>query len=89
MGNKTESEKLWLAVLLQIDLGNEIGFICRIRKSPTFFVEAFNLSIAKNTYGSVRFRLNFCSLKQGMPNENLLDETIMIETDIESGRCPP
>ena len=82
--NKTESKTL-VGGFTSNDLGNEIGFICRIRNSPTF-VEAFNLSIAKNTYGSVRFRLNFYSLNQGMPNENLLDETIMIETDIESGR---
>ena len=84
LGNKTESKTL-VGGFTSNDLGNEIGFICRIRNSPTF-VEAFNLSIAKNTYGSVRFRLNFYSLNQGMPNENLLDETIMIETDIESGR---
>jgi hypothetical protein len=84
LGNKTESKTL-VGGFTSNDLGNEIGFICRIRKSPTF-VEAFNLSIAKNTYGSVRFRLNFYSLNQGMPDENLLDETIMIETDIESGR---
>ena len=84
LGNKTESKTL-VGGFTSNDLGNEIGFICRIRKSPTF-VEAFNLSIAKNTYGSIRFRLNFYSLKQGMPNENLLDEMIMIETDIESGR---
>lgn len=84
LGNKTESKTL-VGGFTSNDLGNEIGFICRIRKSPTF-VEAFNLSIAKNTYGRVRFRLNFYSLNQGMPNENLLDETIMIETNIESGK---
>ena len=83
LGNKTESKTL-VGGFTSNDLGNEIGFICRIRKTPTF-VEAFNLSIAKNTYGSVRFRLNFYSLKQGVPNQNLLDETIMILTDIESG----
>ena len=40
-----------------------------------FYFLISNLSIAKNTYGSVRFRLNFYSLNQGVPDENLLDET--------------
>jgi hypothetical protein len=84
LGNKTESKTL-VGGFTSNDLGNEIGFICRIRKSPTF-LETFNLSIAKNTYSNVRFRLNFYSLNQGMPDENLLDEMIMIETDIGSGR---
>lgn len=84
LGNKTESKTL-VGGFTSNNLGNEIGFICRIRKSPTF-LETFNLSIAKNTYGNVRFRLNFYSLNQGVPHENLLDEMIMIETEIESGR---
>jgi len=84
LGNKTESKAL-VGGFTSNDLGNEIGFICRIRKSPTF-VEAFNISIAKNTYGLVRFRLNFYNLIEGMPHENLLEEMIVVETDIESGK---
>ena len=84
LGNKTESKTL-VGGFTSNNLGNEIGFICRIRKSPTF-LETFNLSIAKNTFGEVRFRLNFYSINQGMPDENLLDDMIIFETDIESGR---
>ena len=84
LGNKTESKTL-VGGFTSNNLGNEIGFICRVRKSPTF-LETFNLSIAKNTFGEVRFRLNFYSFNQGMPDENLLDDMIIIETDIESGR---
>jgi hypothetical protein len=83
LGNKTESKTL-VGGFTSNDLGNEIGFICRIRQSPTF-LETFNLSIAKNSYGNIRFRLNFYSLRNGMPDQNILNEMIMIETDIESG----
>tara|TARA_X000000950_G_scaffold60080_2_gene72959 strand:+ start:3343 stop:4164 length:822 start_codon:yes stop_codon:yes gene_type:complete len=83
LGNKTES-KFITGGFTSNNLGNEIGFITRIRKSPTF-VESFNISIAKNTYGPVKFRLNFYDLKDGLPNKNILEEMIIIETDIKTG----
>ena len=83
LGNKSRS-KTNVGGFTSNYLGNEIGIITRIRKSPTYLQE-FNMFIAKNTYGSVLFRLNFYSLKGGIPHENILEEMIVIETDIESG----
>ncbi len=83
LGNKTQS-KILVGGFTSNDLGNEIGIICRIRKSPSF-LETFNISIAKNTYGSIKFRLNFYKLSDGLPQENLLEEMIIVESDIELG----
>ena len=65
LGNKSRS-KIIVGGFTSNDLGNEIGIITRIRKSPIYLKE-FNMFIAKNTYSSVLFRLNFYSLKGGIP----------------------
>ena len=83
LGNKTTS-KLIYGTFTTNRLGNEVGIIVRARKSK-MLVDEFNVSIVENTYGLVRFRLNFYDIKNGMPNENILKENIIIETDIEEG----
>ena len=48
-------------------------------------LKKFNVSLVENDYGPIRFRLNFYDLKDGLPNETLLNENIIVETDIQSG----
>jgi hypothetical protein len=83
LGNKTTSKALYAAFTTN-KLGNEMGFIVRQRKHP-MILKKFNLSLVKNSYGPIRFRLNFYSVENGLPAAPLLNENIIIETAIESG----
>ena len=83
LGNKTTS-KLIYAAFTTNKLGNEMGFIVRGRKNP-MILKKFNLSLVENDYGPIRFRLNFYDVKEGLPDQTLLNENIIVETDISSG----
>ena len=83
LGNKTTSQLIYAAFTTN-KLGNEMGFIVRGRKNP-MILKKFNVSMVENDYGPIRFRLNFYSLKDGLPEETLLNENIIVETDISSG----
>ena len=83
LGNKTRSQMIYAAFTTN-RLGNEMGFVVRQRKRP-MILKKFNISIVQNDFFTLRFRLNFYNLKNGLPNETLLKENIIIETDIDSG----
>ena len=83
LGNKTTSQLIYAAFTTN-KLGNEMGFLVRGRKNP-MILKKFNVSLVENDYGTIRFRLNFYDLKDGLPNETLLNENIIVETDIQSG----
>ena len=83
LGNKTTSQLIYAAFTTN-KLGNEMGFLVRGRKNP-MILKKFNVSLVENDYGPIRFRLNFYDLKEGLPNETLLNENIIVETDIQSG----
>ena len=83
LGNKTTSQLIYAAFTTN-KLGNEMGFLVRGRKNP-MILKKFNVSLVENVYGPIRFRLNFYDLKDGLPNETLLNENIIVETDIQSG----
>jgi hypothetical protein len=57
-------------------LGNEMGIYINVKRNPTF-VQEFNLYITENKYDVFKFRLNFYSVKNGLPDENLLDQNII------------
>lgn len=83
LGNKNTS-KLVYAAFTTNRLGNEMGFVVRQRKRP-MILKKFNISIVQNDFVPLRFRLNFYSVENGMPHTTLLEENILIETDITSG----
>jgi len=83
LGNKTTSQLIYAAFTTN-KLGNEMGFLVRGRKNP-MILKKFNVSLVENDYGPIRFRLNFYDLKDGLPNETLLNENIIVDTDIQSG----
>ena len=83
LGNKTTS-KLIYAAFSTNRLGNEMGFVVKRRKRP-MILKKFNISIVENDYGKVRFRLNFYAVENGFPTNSLLDENIIIETEVTSG----
>lgn len=83
LGNKTTSQFM-SAGFSENKLGNEIGIKIKIKKSPTY-IKDFNVSIVKNEFDTVRFRLNFYSIKKGLPNELLNSENIIVETSMKNG----
>jgi hypothetical protein len=83
LGNKTTSKFIYASFTTN-KLGNEMGFVVRQRKRP-MILKKFNISLVENDYGTVRFRLNFYSVQNGLPTSTLLKENIIIETDITSG----
>jgi hypothetical protein len=83
LGNKTTSQNI-SAGFMSNDLGNEIGIKIKIKRSPSY-IKDFNVSIVENVFDTVRFRLNFYSIKNGIPDKNLNFENIIVETNIKNG----
>lgn len=83
LGNRTTS-KFFTARFASNTLGNELGIIIKVKKSPTQ-IKKFNVSIANNDYENLKFRLNFYSLKNGLPDKNILNKNIIVTSNIKSG----
>ena len=84
LGNKTTSQVMRGG--FETDkLGNEVGLVIKIKKRPTF-IKSFHASIVENKYGKVKFRLNLYDLnKKKMPENSILKENIIIETELKNG----
>ncbi|WP_419702038.1 carboxypeptidase-like regulatory domain-containing protein [Mucilaginibacter sp. NFX135] len=76
LGNTSQS-KSTNAGFTDNKLGYEIGTIIKIKKSPTF-IKQFNANIATEVTDSVKLRLNFYSVKDGMPDQLLQNENIFV-----------
>ncbi|WP_091144921.1 carboxypeptidase-like regulatory domain-containing protein [Mucilaginibacter pineti] len=76
LGNTTQS-KSGNAGFRDNRLGYEIGAIIKIKKSPTF-LKQFNANIASDITDSVKLRLNFYSVKDGMPYQLLQNQNIFV-----------
>ncbi|MDF3078087.1 MAG: hypothetical protein K0S09_1976 [Sphingobacteriaceae bacterium] len=84
LGNKTES-KSTTAGFTSNKLGHEIGIIIKIKKSPTYLKD-FNVSVASEQKKPIKLRLNFYSVKNGMPDTILLKKNIIVETKPNAGK---
>ena len=83
IGNKTKSKFLGAGFAYDM-LGAELGARINIKKKPTF-VRAFNFNVSQNRLGAKAvFRLNIYKIKNGIPTENILKESILIP--VESGQ---
>jgi hypothetical protein len=59
-------------------LGHEIGTVIKIKKSPTY-LKRFNVHITNAPLYPVKLRLNFYSLKKGMPDQLLQNQNIYVD----------
>ena len=66
-------------------LGNEIGIIIKIKRKPTY-IENFNAIVDYNNYGNFKFRINFYDLKNGLPNNSILQENIIANSTVKKGK---
>lgn len=66
-------------------LGSEMGAIIKVKEVPAY-VESINTYIIQNTYDTLRFRVNFYDLKDGLPNKIIQKENIFFTTTLRKGR---
>jgi hypothetical protein len=76
LGNTTQSQST-NAGFTSNKLGNEIGAIIKIKKSPTY-LKTFNASLASDVTDSVKLRLNFYTVKDGLPDQPLQMQSIFV-----------
>jgi len=76
LGNTTKSQSTNAGFTTNA-LGHEIGIIIKIKRSPTW-LKSFNASLTENNLDSVKLRLNVYSVKDGMPDRNLLHDNIFV-----------
>lgn len=76
LGNTTQS-KSTDAGFTSNKLGNEIGEIIKIKRPPTL-LKQFNASLANPPSGSVKLRLNFYSVKDGLPDKIIQQQNIFV-----------
>ncbi len=77
LGNTTKSQGTTVG-FENNTLGHEIGAIIKIKRSPTW-LKQFNASIVENVLSdSVKMRLNIYSVKDGLPDKNLLHQNILV-----------
>ncbi|MDV6169176.1 carboxypeptidase-like regulatory domain-containing protein [Flavobacterium sp. DG1-102-2] len=84
LGNKTESKSV-TAAFTSNKLGNEVGTVMKI-KGTSALLKTFTASIASDNNPPVKLRLNFYSLKKGMPDQLLINENIIVAVPKSSGK---
>ena len=85
LGNKTTSTKMTDGFSGDA-LGREGGAIIKLRKRyRPARVLSFRGSIARNDYDSIKFRLNFYSIKDGLPDQKLVEKNIIINSTVKKG----
>lgn len=77
LGNTSQSDNS-NAGFRENRLGYEIGTVIKIKKSPTY-LKKFNVHISNASSYPVRLRLNFYSLKKGMPDQLLQNQNIYVD----------
>ena len=66
-------------------LGTELAVKINIKRQPTYII-SFNALIAKNKHDSVKLRLNFYDVKDGLPGKHILKENIITVCTMKRGK---
>ncbi|MBJ2173803.1 carboxypeptidase-like regulatory domain-containing protein [Aureibaculum sp. A20] len=83
IGNKSKSKRIRLG-FTEITLGQEIGTKIRINNSPTY-IKSFHTNIAANSNDTLKYRINFYSIKDGLPYEKIVNQNIIFPIDVKEG----
>ncbi len=83
IGN-TNNSKSVTAGFTSNDLGSEIGVPMKIKTRLTY-IEELNFNIANNSYDTVVFRVNVYTIKNGVPDSNILVQPIYVKLNSASG----
>ena len=83
IGNQTRSKAV-RAGFRQAELGHEIGSLFKISGKSTS-IKRFQTHIIANTHEQMKFRLNFYSIKDGLPDQKLVQQNILFNIDTSEG----
>lgn len=84
LGNTTESQSVSVGFTSN-RLGNEVGIIIKIKKAPTF-IKSFTASVVSKDNKPIKLRLNFYSLKDGLPDNLIQDKNIFVNAPVQKGK---
>lgn len=84
LGNPTESQSTTTGFTSN-KLGNEVGIVIKIKKAPTF-IKSFTASVVSKDNKPVKLRLNFYSLKNGLPDKLIQDKNIIVSAPVQGGK---
>jgi hypothetical protein len=83
IGNKSKSKKL-RGVFSYALAGSEVGIKIKIKDSPTY-IKKFHANVVLNKSEKLKFRMNFYSIKDGLPNEKIVKENIIFSVNVLEG----
>jgi hypothetical protein len=83
LGNRTKSKMITDGFDWD-KLGSEAGIVIKIKKSPTY-IKSFQTHIALSGHDELKFRLNFYTVKNGLPFKNITKENIILTSNIKEG----
>ncbi|MEK6477343.1 carboxypeptidase-like regulatory domain-containing protein [Catalinimonas sp. 4WD22] len=84
LGNETESRNNKTGFDANL-LGNEMGIVIKTKRRPTF-IKDFSIYITDNDYNTFKFRINFYNLRNGLPDQNILKENIIVTSSMKEGK---
>lgn len=82
LGSETKSTSVTMG--FSSNLGSELGRKINITKKQTHILK-FNTYVALNTYASIKLRLNFYTVKNGLPSKKINTENIYVDFIGKSG----
>jgi hypothetical protein len=83
VGNKTTSGK-FRGGFRNASLGHEVGIKIKIKNSPTY-IKKFHANVTSNTSETMKFRMNFYNIKNGLPNKKIIRENIIFLINVKEG----
>ena len=85
LGNRSTSRKNYYEASAEF-LGSEVGVKIKIKRAPTY-LKKFNVRMLTKKHERFKFRLNIYNIKDGLPNQNLLKDNIIVDArDIKEGQ---
>ncbi len=84
LGNKSDNENV-IANFSDNLLGTELGVHIKVKKKEVWIKEA-RFNIARNQLDTLIFRVNVYAMKDDEIGEKLLQENVIVETDMRSGQ---
>jgi hypothetical protein len=84
LGNKTHSKFIG-GKFASGDLGSEIAIRIKIKDAPTY-LDTFSFNISYNNQDTATFRVNIYGMKNGLPDQNLLSDNIIVKINGQTGK---
>jgi hypothetical protein len=84
LGNKTDS-KFFGGKFAPGDLGSEIVINIKIKEAPTH-LDTFSFNISYNTGDTAAFRVNIYDINNGLPDKNILTESVVLKINGQTGK---